>query len=113
MSRRIGIDTGGTFTDFVALDAGSLVVHKLRSTPSDPSRVILSGIEQLTKGRSAEDIVHGSTVATMPAPTQNGSVFESEFGLGAFPPSDYLLEITADAKGDVVKKVVAIRVTGS
>jgi len=61
---RIGIDTGGTFTDFVALDAGSLVVHKLRSTPSDPSRVILSGIEQLTDGKPADDIVHGSTVAT-------------------------------------------------
>src|SRR6187399_1545043 len=62
-SLRIGIDTGGTFTDFVKLDDGELIVHKLRTTPDDPSRAILEGIAHLSRG-SAADIVHGSTVAT-------------------------------------------------
>ena len=60
---RIGIDTGGTFTDFVRLDGGVLTVHKLRTTPDDPSRAILEGIAHLSTGAAA-DIVHGSTVAT-------------------------------------------------
>lgn len=59
---RIGIDTGGTFTDFVRLDDRGLVVHKLRTTPDDPSRAILEGIAQL--GGHSSGIVHGSTVAT-------------------------------------------------
>jgi len=60
---RMGIDTGGTFTDFVALDERGLTVHKLRTTPDDPSRAILDGIQHLAAGAGA-DIVHGSTVAT-------------------------------------------------
>ena len=39
-SVRIGVDTGGTFTDFVRLSASGLVVDKRRSTPDDPSRTI-------------------------------------------------------------------------
>ena len=62
-SARIGIDTGGTFTDFVRLDASGLTVHKLRTTPDDQSRAILEGITHLSGGQSA-DVVHGSTVAT-------------------------------------------------
>jgi N-methylhydantoinase A/oxoprolinase/acetone carboxylase beta subunit len=62
-SPRVGIDTGGTFTDFVRLDHRGLVVHKLRTTPDDPSRAILEGIQELSEG-AASDIVHGSTVAT-------------------------------------------------
>src|SRR6266404_4273808 len=64
MNARIGVDTGGTFTDFVCLSAGGLVLHKLRSTPDDPSRAILDGIGQLAANPAALDIVHGSTVAT-------------------------------------------------
>ena len=63
MSLRIGIDTGGTFTDFVRLGDGGLVVHKLRTTPDDPSRAILQGVADLSAAADA-DIVHGSTVAT-------------------------------------------------
>lgn len=37
MKARIGVDTGGTFTDLLCLDERGLRVHKLRSTPSDPS----------------------------------------------------------------------------
>lgn len=64
MQSRLGIDTGGTFTDFVQLTPGGLVVHKQRSTPDDPSRSILEGIRILTRGAAAADVVHGSTVAT-------------------------------------------------
>ena len=60
---RLGIDTGGTFTDFLRLNPdGTLTVYKLRSTPDDPSRAILEGIAELTTGPI--DLTHGSTVAT-------------------------------------------------
>jgi len=64
MNARIGVDSGGTFTDFVCLSAGGLALYKLRSTPDDPSRAILDGIGQLAANRVALDVVHGSTVAT-------------------------------------------------
>src|SRR6187455_736859 len=60
---RIGIDTGGTFTDFVRIQDGVLVTHKLRTTPEDQSRAILAGISELSRDVAA-DVVHGSTVAT-------------------------------------------------
>jgi len=63
MSLRIGIDTGGTFTDFVRVVEGGITVHKLRSTPHDPSLAILAGICELAPDQPAE-ITHGSTVAT-------------------------------------------------
>jgi len=61
---RIGIDTGGTFTDLLVLDANGLRVHKLRSTPDDPSRAILQGIRELVGESTEIEITHGSTVAT-------------------------------------------------
>ena len=57
-----GIDVGGTFTDFAILRDGALTVHKLPSTPADPSKSIIQGIEEL--GVGASSFVHGSTVAT-------------------------------------------------
>lgn len=63
MSIRIAADTGGTFTDLVLLDANGISLHKLRSTPDDPARAILAGIRELLGDRSAEEIIHGSTVA--------------------------------------------------
>jgi N-methylhydantoinase A len=60
---RIGIDAGGTFTDFVILDdAGRLSAFKLRSNPSDPAAVILEGIRRI--GAASAEVIHGSTVAT-------------------------------------------------
>lgn len=61
--RRFGIDTGGTFTDFVRVDEAGLAVHKVRSTPADPAQAVLAGIAELGGAEGAE-IVHGSTVAT-------------------------------------------------
>src|SRR5579863_7162601 len=43
----VGIDTGGTFTDLVLLRAGEMRVHKVLSTPDDPSRAIMQGLVQL------------------------------------------------------------------
>lgn len=61
---RIGIDTGGTFTDFVVLDDGKLTVFKLPSTPSEPEKAVLEGLGRLTEGRDGYALQHGSTVAT-------------------------------------------------
>jgi N-methylhydantoinase A/oxoprolinase/acetone carboxylase beta subunit len=61
---RIGIDAGGTFTDFiVSHDSGKLETFKLRSDPRSPASVILAGLAQAAGSRRA-DVVHGSTVAT-------------------------------------------------
>ncbi len=71
---RIGIDVGGTFTDLVAVDeAGRLVLAKTPTTPEDPSRGVVAGLELLA-GEIGQDLsavlarterlVHGTTVAT-------------------------------------------------
>ena len=60
--RVVGIDVGGTFTDIAVLEDGKLTVHKLSSTPSDPSRGILQGVQET--GVTCAEFVHGSTVAT-------------------------------------------------
>ncbi|GAA4329657.1 hydantoinase/oxoprolinase family protein [Pigmentiphaga soli] len=68
---RIGVDVGGTFTDFTLLDERSLKIsyHKVPSTPSDPSTAIRQGIGDLLErfGIAPADvgfIGHGTTVAT-------------------------------------------------
>jgi N-methylhydantoinase A/oxoprolinase/acetone carboxylase beta subunit len=61
---RIGIDTGGTFTDFVVWDGKRCRTHKVRSTPADPAAAILQGLGELGASGGVEEIVHGSTVAT-------------------------------------------------
>jgi N-methylhydantoinase A/oxoprolinase/acetone carboxylase beta subunit len=63
---RIGVDAGGTFTDFIVLhDDGRLESFKLRSNPRAPHRVILEGLHRATAAtRKIVDVVHGSTVAT-------------------------------------------------
>ena len=58
----VGIDVGGTFTDIAILEDGRLSVHKLSSTPDDPSRGTLQGVTET--GTTGADFVHGSTVAT-------------------------------------------------
>ena len=69
---RIGIDTGGTFTDVVAFDedSGELVTTKTPSTPSNPADGFMAGIDKVldllgAEGRATIDAVsHGTTVAT-------------------------------------------------
>ncbi|MES9969539.1 MAG: hydantoinase/oxoprolinase family protein [Candidatus Thiodiazotropha sp.] len=62
--RLLGVDTGGTFTDFVYYRAGEMQIHKVLSTPQAPEQAILEGIEELGLEREGLVIVHGSTVAT-------------------------------------------------
>src|SRR5688572_19507778 len=57
---RIGIDTGGTFTDFVVLRDGRIEVFKRFSTPRQPEAAILDGLT----GLQPAEVIHGSTVAT-------------------------------------------------
>lgn len=64
----LGVDTGGTFTDFVLFDGQSIQVHKVLSTPDSPDRAILQGIQELGLASLIKEgkiiLVHGSTVAT-------------------------------------------------
>ncbi len=60
----LGVDTGGTFTDFVVFDGHSLRVHKVLSTPQAPERAILQGVRELGLSTEGLQVVHGSTVAT-------------------------------------------------
>jgi hypothetical protein len=54
----------------------------------------------------------GSSISDLPAPSSAGSTFESDLGLSALPPGDYLLEIVAAAVDESVKKLIGIRITG-
>jgi N-methylhydantoinase A len=68
---RIGIDVGGTFTDFTMIDesVGDVKFHKVPSTPHDPSEAIERGIAELLQmhgiaAREISHVGHGTTVAT-------------------------------------------------
>jgi N-methylhydantoinase A/oxoprolinase/acetone carboxylase beta subunit len=68
---RIGIDTGGTFTDIVSVDtiSGATKVTKVASTPANPGIALLRGVNEILAAHDAgsDDVVglaHGTTVAT-------------------------------------------------
>lgn len=73
----VGVDTGGTFTDFVHFDGERLRIHKVLSTPQAPEQAILQGIRELGLGTAELHMVHGSTVAT-------NAVLEGKGGRTAF-----------------------------
>lgn len=60
---RIGIDIGGTFTDFVVYDHVGVRTFKVLSTPGDPAQAVREGLRRLSPTSGAV-VVHGSTVAT-------------------------------------------------
>ncbi|MCP5154002.1 MAG: hydantoinase/oxoprolinase family protein [Ectothiorhodospiraceae bacterium] len=69
MGWRIGVDIGGTFIDFCALDTETLALHTLKvlTTPEDPGRELLDGLASLAERhgvdpRRVERFVHGTTV---------------------------------------------------
>src|SRR6267142_4034749 len=68
VSVRAGVDTGGTFTDFVYEVGGEPRIFKVASTPDDPSRAITEGLRRIaaeTASSLAEiEVVHGTTVGT-------------------------------------------------
>jgi len=58
----LGVDVGGTFTDFYLIaDDGAVSVYKRPSTPDDPARGMLDGLTDM--GARLDDVIHGSTVA--------------------------------------------------
>jgi len=65
---RIGVDTGGTFTDFVFEKDQHLNLFKLPSTPSDPSKAITDGLTRICEQTGSQfdelEVVHGTTVGT-------------------------------------------------
>ncbi len=70
---RIGVDTGGTFTDFIAVFKDRLITFKVPSTPRAPAQAVLTGLarafDELDVAKDASsigavEIVHGTTVAT-------------------------------------------------
>ncbi len=78
--KRVGVDVGGTFTDLIYLDdeTGKTLVHKLPTTPADPSEGTIAGIVELTKEAEVEpstldQVFHGTTIATNIVIEHNGA----------------------------------------
>lgn len=72
MGYTIGIDIGGTFTDFVVTNGQAINLEKVLSTPGDPSEAVMTGLTRLAKREGQEldryltqvdRIVHGTTIA--------------------------------------------------
>jgi N-methylhydantoinase A len=65
---RVGVDTGGTFTDFVYHAGGRARIFKVPSTPDDPSRAIVEGLRRAARETGVRlrelEVVHGTTVGT-------------------------------------------------
>jgi N-methylhydantoinase A len=83
MGYRVGIDIGGTFTDFALLKGGEVILHKNLSTPQDRSIGVMTGLEKLAQleGVTLGDflgqcdaIVHGTTIADNTLIEMNGAV---------------------------------------
>src|SRR5580658_8632066 len=83
MGYRIGIDIGGTFTDFALLKGSELVLHKNLSTPADRSIGVMDGLVRLAEMQGSslgeflgqcDAIVHGTTVADNTLIEMNGAV---------------------------------------
>ncbi len=63
---RVGVDTGGTFTDVILIGPGAgevVAVAKVPSTPDDPSRAVALGLEAMGHWEAGMEVVHGTTVA--------------------------------------------------
>ena len=69
----VGIDTGGTFTDIVALVDGRIRVHKVLSTPDNPARAVIDGLTAMLAGAAPGVVTYSSTVATNALLEKNGA----------------------------------------
>ena len=81
MAYRIGVDIGGTFTDFAVIDesSGKIAIHKQLTTAHDPSLSVLEGCRTLLKSQSieiqdVEAIIHGTTLVTNAVIERKGAV---------------------------------------
>jgi N-methylhydantoinase A/oxoprolinase/acetone carboxylase beta subunit len=78
--RRLGVDVGGTFTDLIYVDdeAGRILVHKIPTTPDDPSEGTVQGLRELTEQAgeapsALDQVFHGTTIATNIVIEHNGA----------------------------------------
>src|SRR5262245_14838199 len=78
--KRLGVDVGGTFTDLIYVDdeAGRILVHKVPTTPADPSQGTVQGVREVTDeaGTSPSEldqVFHGTTIATNIVIEHNGA----------------------------------------
>jgi 5-oxoprolinase (ATP-hydrolysing)/N-methylhydantoinase A len=78
--KRLGVDVGGTFTDLIYVDdeSGTITVHKIPTTPADPSQGTVRGIRELCDGAGTapsqlEQVFHGTTIATNIVIEHNGA----------------------------------------
>jgi N-methylhydantoinase A len=80
----LGVDTGGTFTDFVCFDGAQIRIHKVLSTPGAPEQAILQGVRELGLEGRPFYLVHGSTVATNAVLEGKGvrTAYVTNYGLG-------------------------------
>ncbi len=83
MSYRVGIDIGGTFTDFALLKGAEVILHKNLSTPEDRSIGVMTGLQKLAERENltlgdflgqCDAIVHGTTIADNTLIEMNGAV---------------------------------------
>src|SRR5712692_5923690 len=72
MAAVLGVDVGGTFTDFFFVSNGVVQVFKRPSTPDDPSLGVVEGLREA--GFAPDEVVHGSTVATNALLERRGAV---------------------------------------
>jgi N-methylhydantoinase A/oxoprolinase/acetone carboxylase beta subunit len=69
--KRLGVDVGGTFTDLIFVDdeTGAILVHKVPTTPEDPSQGTVQGVREIaeeaqTAPSELDQVFHGTTIAT-------------------------------------------------
>src|SRR5258706_8418216 len=79
--RLIGVDVGGTFTDIVFADTetGQTLIHKVPTTPDDPSRGVVAGIGELCERSglpraNIDHVLHGTTIGTNGVLEYDGAV---------------------------------------
>lgn len=77
---KIGVDVGGTFTDLILVNSkeGKSIVHKVPSTPKDPSEAVINGVFEICRmaniePEEIEQFFHGTTVATNIVLEHNGA----------------------------------------
>jgi len=101
MGYKIGVDVGGTFTDFLLVDDdGASMIFKTPSTPQDPSLGVINGFQEMAFAQKVDlqqflpkvdIIVHGTTITTN---MENGFSQPSNTHIFADPPKNRKLLIS-------------------
>jgi len=94
---KVGIDTGGTFSDFVVADGGGIRVHKVLSTPKNPALAVIQGLKEVGILGKEKELTYGSTVAA-------NALLERKGGRVAFVTTqgfEDMLEIGRQARPDI------------